>query len=65
MIVSKLDAARIQLDSAIDHYFQGDYSTVSAGQPHSTTLSLCKGSLEEFLDDFPTVSRELAVAALE
>ena len=25
MIISKLDAAQIQLDSAIDHFFQGDH----------------------------------------
>lgn len=25
MIISKLDAARIQLDSAIDHFFRGDH----------------------------------------
>ena len=25
MVISKLDAARIQLDSAIDHFFQGDH----------------------------------------
>jgi hypothetical protein len=25
MVISKLDAARIQLDAAIDHFFQGDH----------------------------------------
>ncbi len=58
MIISKLDAARIQLDSAIDHFFQGDHvsSVTLAGAAEDIFAGLLKAtgqqSAFEFLHDW-------------
>ena len=58
MVISKLDAARIQLGSAIDHYFQGDYvcAVTLAGAAEDIFAGLLKASGQqtpfEFLHDW-------------
>jgi hypothetical protein len=58
MVISKLDAARIQLDSAIDHYFQGDHvcAVTLAGAAEDIFAGLLKASGQqtpfEFLHDW-------------
>lgn len=58
MVISKLDAARIQLDSAIEHYFQGDYvcAVTLAGAAEDIFAGLLKASGQltpfEFLHDW-------------
>ena len=58
MVISKLDAARIQLDSAIDHFFQGDHvcTVTLAGAAEDIFAGLLKASGRqtpfEFLHDW-------------
>jgi hypothetical protein len=58
MVISKLDAARIQLDSAIDHFFQGDHvcTVTLAGAAEDIFAGLLKAagqqSAFEFLHDW-------------
>lgn len=58
MAISKLDAARIQLGSAIDHYFQGDHvcAITLAGAAEDIFSGLLKASGQqtpfEFLHDW-------------
>ena len=46
MVISKLDAARIQLDSAIDHFFQSDHvcAVTLAGAAEDIFAGLLKAS---------------------
>ena len=58
MIISKLDAAKIQLDSAIDHYFRGNHvcAVTLAGAAEDIFAGLLKASGQqtpfEFLHDW-------------
>ena len=58
MVISKLDAARIQLDTAIDHFFQGDHvcAVTLAGAAEDIFAGLLKAdgqqSAFEFLHDW-------------
>jgi len=58
MVISKLDAARIQLDAAIEHFFQGDHvcavTLAGAAEDIFAGLFKVKGNQSpfEFLHDW-------------
>lgn len=54
MSISKLDAARIQLDAAIDHFFQGDHvcTVTLAGAAEDIFAGLLKASGQQSAFEF-------------